>query len=177
MEYKNLYIYIPREKILNFQSRNHQKKNTFTKLFYYVKKKQFQYNESNICEIDIFDIKEVQKNTFYKDCFNSSNNEFFDVFYKLKPKFNNLDEIYVKKKKKLSRNDVFQTEYSKKTRKILNNYELSGISELQKNNLETSYKENIKIQRRKLKDFNKCRAGLTYKRSSMDKSPLVVRFD
>jgi hypothetical protein len=168
MEYKNIYLYIPREKILNYSSRKHQK-NRFSKLYYYIKKKEFIYNQQNVNILDIFDIKEIQKNTFYKDCFNSKKNEIFDVFYKLKPKFNELNEIYIEKKTNLSKNEVFFENNSNKTMKILNNYSIKNT------NLIKSYNDNINIQRNKnnKKDYN---IGLKNKRNKSG-NPFIVYFD
>ena len=109
MEKNNLYIYIPRDKILNKLERKHQT-NDFMKIFYYVKNKKFELNSNNIIEIDIFDLKEMKNNCIYKDCYKSKKDKYFDWYYKIKPEFANLEELYIEKNKK---KDKLRLSYNK----------------------------------------------------------------
>lgn len=109
MEKNNLYIYIPRDKILNKVERRHQSQD-FVKVFYYIKNKKFELNSNNIVEVDIFDLKEMKNNCIYKDCYKSKKDKYFDWYYKIKPEFTDLKELYIEKNKK---KDKLRLSYNK----------------------------------------------------------------
>ena len=109
MEKNNLYIYIPRNKILNKLERKHQS-NDFMKIYYYVKNQRFEFNQKNIIEVDIFDMKEIKNNCIYKDCYKSKKDKYFDWYYKIKPKYDNIEELYIEKNKK---KDKLRLSYNK----------------------------------------------------------------
>ena len=82
-----VYLYIPREKLLNSISRKHRNK------------KLHQFNENSIQEIDIFKLETIQTETLYKNNYKSLNDKYFDHYKVLKPKYNNCNEIYIDKTK------------------------------------------------------------------------------
>lgn len=172
MEYKNIYLYIPRQKILNYSSRKHHNKK-FKKLYYYVNKKQFKFNENIINEIDIFNIKEIQKDTFYKDCFNSNNNEIFDVYYKLKSKYNNLNEIYIKQEKPRIQNNIFGKKNENNTMNIINEY---VIDNKYNKDIIKRYNNNIRIQRDKLNDKYIRKDSRYNNNDNNNNNPLFIKF-
>ncbi len=96
----DVYLYIPRERILNFQSKKHQSENKdrFRTVYFYKKKYCYKMNEKDITEVDLYDVKDLQIDTFYKSSYKSSKDDNFDWYCKLKPKFNNCKEIYLEKK-------------------------------------------------------------------------------
>lgn len=94
-----VYLTIPRPVILNYQKRKHQT-DTFRTLYYYRDKKRFKINEIDIQEIDLFNLKEIQINTIYKNCSRSKEDKYFDWFCCLKPEYNECkDGIYIKDNK------------------------------------------------------------------------------
>ena len=94
-----VYLTIPRPIILNHQKRKHQS-DTFRTLYYYRDKRKFTINEVDIQEIDLFNLKEIQINTIYKDCSLSNQNDYFDIYKCLKPEYNDcIDGIYMKDNK------------------------------------------------------------------------------
>lgn len=103
MERNLLYVYIPREKVLNFSPPKYKKREDYVKSFFYVKNKKFEIDDKNIQEIDIYNVKYIKKNCFYKCQYKSKNDEYFDYFFKLKPKYNDLHEVYIEKDKKKDR--------------------------------------------------------------------------
>ena len=93
----NYQVYIPREKIFNQdKQRKHRNKN-FRKIFYYVNKRQYSFNEDQIKEIDITGKTELQFNVIYKHIYKSKTNKFFDIYYKLKDEYKDCKEIYIEK--------------------------------------------------------------------------------
>ena len=94
----NLYLYIPRDVVLNYQSRNHRG-NNFRTIYYYKNKKRYKFNDATINEIDIYHIKDIQKDTLYKSTFKSKKDQYFDWFYCLKEKFNDCPSIYINNEK------------------------------------------------------------------------------
>ncbi len=94
----NIYLYIPREQILNFESRNHRGKN-FRNLFYYKNKKRYKFNDKQINEVDIYNVKSMQIDTLYKSSFKSRKDKYFDWYYCLKPEYNDCESIYIEKNK------------------------------------------------------------------------------
>lgn len=120
----NLYLYIPRDVVLNYQSRNHRGEN-FRTIYYYKNKRRYKFNEKNINELDIYHVKDLQVDTLYKSCFKSTSDKYFDWYYCLKPKYNNCDSIYIennksytiKKNKEYEKNrKIKQKEYREKPR-------------------------------------------------------------
>ena len=67
----NLYVYIPRDIVLNYQSRTHRG-NNFRTIYHYKNKRRYKFNDSDISEIDVYDIKEIQKDTLYKNTFRNN---------------------------------------------------------------------------------------------------------
>ncbi len=103
-----MFVYVPREKIFNEnKERKHRNKN-FRKIFYYVNKKQYHFNNENIKEIDITGKTELQHNVIYKHIYKSKTNKYFDIYYKLKDEYKDCKEIYIEKsnaKPRISYND------------------------------------------------------------------------
>lgn len=97
MERNNIYVYIPRDKILNVKKPKYKKKEDIIKCFYYVKNKKFTVNNSQIQEIDIYNLKNIKKNCFYKNQYKSNSDPYFDYYCKIKPKWNNHDELFIMK--------------------------------------------------------------------------------
>lgn len=96
-----IYIYIPRDELFNIdRKRIHRKDNNFINFFYYKSKKKYKINNKDIQEIDIYKTKKIQSNIFYKDVYKSSLNKCFDYYYKLKPEYENHENIYIKKESK-----------------------------------------------------------------------------
>lgn len=116
MERNLLYVYIPREKILNFPEPKYKKKEDYVKCFFYVKNKKFMIDDKNIQDIDIYNLKYVKKNCFYKCQYKSKNDKYFDYFFKLKPEYNDLSEVYVEKDQK---KDKLRLSYKKNITKQL----------------------------------------------------------
>ena len=50
-----LYLYIPRDVVLNYQTRNHRN-DKFRTIYYYKNKSRYKFNDKNINEIDIYQI-------------------------------------------------------------------------------------------------------------------------
>ena len=94
----NLYLYIPRDVVLNYQSRNHRGDN-FRTIYYYKNKRRYKFNDKTINEIDIYHVKDLQKDTLYKSCFKSTSDKYFDWYYCLKPEYNECDSIYIENDK------------------------------------------------------------------------------
>jgi len=111
-----VYLYIPREKLLNSTSRKHRN-NKFKKLYYYKNKKLHQFNETSIQEIDIFKLETIQTETLYKDNYKSLHDKYFDHYKVLKPEYNNCDEIYIDKTK--FENNKDDKDYKKNKKKQL----------------------------------------------------------
>lgn len=94
----NLYVYIPRDIVLNYQSRTHRG-NNFRTIYHYKNKRRYKFNDSDISEIDVYDIKEIQKDTLYKNTFRSQKDKYYDWYYCLKEKFNEQESIYINNEK------------------------------------------------------------------------------
>ena len=94
----NLYVYIPRDIVLNYQSRTHRG-NNFRTIYHYKNKRRYKFNDSDINEIDVYDIKEIQKDTLYKNTFRSQKDKYYDWYYCLKEKFNEQESIYINNEK------------------------------------------------------------------------------
>tara|TARA_R110000823_G_scaffold304150_1_gene425687 strand:+ start:744 stop:1169 length:426 start_codon:yes stop_codon:yes gene_type:complete len=94
----NLYVYIPRDIVLNYQSRTHRG-NNFRTIYHYKNKRRYKFNDSDISEIDVYDIKEIQKDTLYKNTFKSQKDKYYDWYYCLKEKFNEQESIYINNEK------------------------------------------------------------------------------
>tara|TARA_R100000900_G_scaffold142792_1_gene124900 strand:- start:504 stop:917 length:414 start_codon:yes stop_codon:yes gene_type:complete len=129
----NIYLYIPRDIVLNYKSRKHRGDN-FRTIYYYKNKRRFKFNEKEINEIDIYHIKDIQKDTLYKSTFKSQKDKYFDWYYCLKEKYNDCESIYINNEKSYthSKNKEYirnrkdkQTEHIKEhqpTYKSHNNY-------------------------------------------------------
>lgn len=126
MEKNLLYVYLPRDKILNASKRKYKKKDDTIEAFYYIKNKKFTVANRNICEVDIFKRKILKKNCFYKNEYQSKNDEYFDYYFKLKPEYNNLETVYIEKNIK---KDKLRLSYNKNLEKIRKN-----IGNFNKNN-------------------------------------------
>jgi len=98
-EFNDVYLTIPRDVVLNYQSRKHRE-DKFRTLYHYRKKNRFKFNTNDIQEIDIFKVKEVQIDTLYKSTFKCNKDKYFDWFYCLKEKYNSCDNIYIENHKK-----------------------------------------------------------------------------
>jgi hypothetical protein len=99
-----LYLYIPRDKILNYTSRIHRGDN-FRKIFHYKNKKRFSFDANKIQEVDLFNVSNVQVDTFYKSCYRSSKDQYRDWFWVLKEKYNTCDEIFMESNRKYTVKD------------------------------------------------------------------------
>mgnify|MGYP003651945077 CR=1 FL=1 len=98
----NLYVYIPRDIVLNYKSRKHRG-NNFRTLYYYKNKMRYKFNSSEINEIDVYQVKDIQKDTLYKSTFKSNKDPYYDWYYCLKEKYNCQDFIYINNKKSYSK--------------------------------------------------------------------------
>jgi hypothetical protein len=130
----NLYITIPSDVVLNFQKRKHRE-DKFKTLYFYKEKQRFKLNRNKITEIDIYNMKEIQRDTLYKSSFKSSRDKFYNWYYCLKPEYNECESIYIenengytkKNKKKYELNkskktqftDIIPIEKNKKTKYVI----------------------------------------------------------
>ncbi len=109
-----MYVYVPRDKIFNeTKKRKHRNKN-FRKIFYYVNKRQYHFNNENIKEIDITGKTELQFNVIYKHIYKSKTNKYFDIYYKLKDEYKDCEEIYIEKqnaKPRISYDDNIKSKF------------------------------------------------------------------
>jgi hypothetical protein len=115
-----LYIYIPRDKILNSVSRKHRE-NKFKKIYYYKNKKMHIFDEKKIKEVDIYKVENIQINTLYKNNYKSISDEYFDHYRILKPKYNNCDEIYINKLNKKEAKNYEKNKKEQLVKKINHN--------------------------------------------------------
>lgn len=111
----NLYVYIPRDIVLNYKSRSHRGDN-FRTLYYYKNKRRYKFNDSEINEIDVYDIKEIQKDTLYKNTFKSQKDKFYDWYYCLKPKYNDQESIYINNEKSYTKKKNKEYQQTRKLR-------------------------------------------------------------
>jgi len=140
MEKNLLYVYLPRDKILNRQKRKYKKKDDTIDAFYYIKNKKFQVDGRDIQEVDIYKHQLLKKNCFYKNEYQSKNDDYFDYYFKLKPEYNNLETVYIEKNIK---KDKLRLSYNKNLEKIRKN-----IGNFNKNYEKTQKKvENLKKKR------------------------------
>tara|TARA_R110002074_G_scaffold115152_1_gene245885 strand:- start:899 stop:1312 length:414 start_codon:yes stop_codon:yes gene_type:complete len=124
-----IYLYIPREKILNQVKRKHRTED-FRKLYFYREQKKYVFNDKNIIEIDIYKVDNIQINTLYKDNYKSVNDKFFDHYKVLKPEYNDCDDIYIETKTK---NKDYNENKKKQIRKT-KDYNLKKKDNLKENN-------------------------------------------
>ena len=92
----NLFVCIPRDIVLNYTAdkRNHRG-SKFRTLHFYRNKKKMTFNDYTIQEIDIYNVRDIQTDTFYKSCYKSKNDPYYDWYYCLKEKFNDCNPIYI----------------------------------------------------------------------------------
>ena len=116
----NLYVYIPRDIVLNYKAnqRKHRGDN-FRTLYQYKHKRRYRLNDVEINEIDVYNIKEIQKNTLYKSSFKSQKDQYFDWYYCLKEKYNDSESIYINNEKSYTKKKI--NEYSKNRKLRQNN--------------------------------------------------------
>ena len=99
---KDVFLLINPDKINNIC-----KKSKFKPIYYYYKHKQKQIiNDKNIIKIEISKIKQIKNDCFYKDVYKSSKDEYFDIYYKLKDKYRNCEEIYIEQEKTYKKREV-----------------------------------------------------------------------
>jgi hypothetical protein len=113
----DLYLYIPRDIVLNYQSRNHRGDN-FRTIYYYKNKRRYRFNDKNINEIDIYHIKDIQKDTLYKSTFRSQKDKYFDWYYCLKEKFNECESIYINNEKSYTKSKNKEYNINKKKKRL-----------------------------------------------------------
>jgi len=113
----DLYLYIPRDIVLNYQSRNHRGDN-FRTIYYYKNKRRYKFNDKNINEIDIYHIKDIQKDTLYKSTFRSQKDKYFDWYYCLKEKYNECDSIYINNEKSYTKSKNTEYNINKKEKRL-----------------------------------------------------------
>lgn len=112
-----LYLYIPRDVVLNYQARNHRNDN-FRTIYYYKNKSRYKFNDKNINEIDIYQIKDLQKDTLYKSTFKCQKDKYFDWYYCLKECYNSCDSIYINNEKSYNKSKNKEYLINKKKKKI-----------------------------------------------------------
>ncbi len=110
----NLYVYIPRSVVLNYKSRSHRGSN-FRTLYFYKQKRRYKFNNCEVNEIDVYNLQEIQKDTFYKSTFKSNKDPYFDWYKCLKEKYNDQDSIYINNEK--SYTEKKEKEYSTERKK------------------------------------------------------------
>lgn len=120
----NIYLYIPRDEILNYKARNHRGDN-FRTVYYYKDKRRYKFNEKTINEVDIYCVKNIQKDTFYKNSFKSTNDKYFDWYYCLKEDYNQCESIYIKNEKSYTKSR--EKEYTKNRKKKQNDLSKKGV--------------------------------------------------
>lgn len=93
---KYMYVYIPREKLLNLKDRKHRNKK-FRKIYYYKNKKKYLFNDKKIQEIDIVNKQEIQNDVLYKHIYKSKKDKYFDWYCILKPEYSKDEKIFIEK--------------------------------------------------------------------------------
>ncbi len=112
----DIYLYIPRDIVLNYQSRKHRG-DKFRTIYYYKNKRRYKFNDKNINEIDIYHMKDIQKDTLYKSTFRSQKDKYFDWYYCLKEKYNDCDSIYINNEKSYTKTKNVEYNINKKKKK------------------------------------------------------------
>ena len=113
----NLYVYIPRDIVLNYKANQRQHRgDNFRTIYQYKNKKRYKINDIEINEIDVYNVKEIQKNTLYKSTFKSEKDKFYDWYYCLKEKYNDQESIYINNEKSYSQKKNKEYGYNRKKR-------------------------------------------------------------
>jgi hypothetical protein len=102
---KDYYIFVPREKLRNYQSSNHHNKKGWIKCYYYK-----EYNKTpipmdliNENVVDLYRINEVRQDVFYKDHQQSKKNKYFDFYRKLKKEYEGVKDLYIPRPTKIDK--------------------------------------------------------------------------
>ena len=102
MTNNEVYLLINPSKINNLV-----KKQGFKPVYYYYKhKKKEIINNDCILKLEISKIKQVKPGCFYKNVYQSSKDKHFDVYYKLKDKYTNSNEIWIEETKKYKKKEI-----------------------------------------------------------------------
>ena len=97
------YIFVPIDKLKDYKSPNHHKKDgKWVKLYYY---REYQRTPKpnhliNQNVVELYRIYECRNDTFYKDHQLSERNNVFDYYKVLKPKYLDNKEIFIPKPRK-----------------------------------------------------------------------------
>lgn len=125
---KYMYVYIPREKIMNSKERKHRN-NKFRKIYFYKNKKKYAFNNSKIQEIDIINKQEVQNDVLYKHIYKSKKDKYFDWYCILKPEYANEKEIFIEKNNVKPRVS-YQKNFYEQKKKYYNTHDENIIEKL-----------------------------------------------